>query len=48
MPILSKEQIAEVEFTLGDLLDQLEAAEYRADKAEEELRRIRAAYPEIP
>ena len=54
MPTLSKEQIVEMEMTLGDLLDQLEdaliradRAEKRADAAENRLRQLRSAYPEM-
>jgi len=47
MPTVSKEQIIEMELTMADLLEQLDEALKRAEAAETELRRIRAAYPEL-
>jgi len=47
MPTLSQDQIDEMEHTFIDLLDQLEEATHRADVAEAEVRRIKAAFPEL-
>ena len=47
MPILPQEQINEIQHEMAELLEQLDEAQKRAEAAETELRRIKAAYTEI-
>ena len=47
MPTIPQEQIDEIQHEMAELLEQLDEALKRAEAAEIELRRIKAAYPEL-
>jgi len=47
MPILPQEQIDEIQHEMAELIEQLDEALKKAEAAEIELRRIKAAYPEL-
>ena len=47
MPVIPQEQIDEIQHEMAELIEQLEVTKKRAEAAETELRRIKAAYPEV-
>jgi len=47
VPTIPQAQIDEIQHEMAELLEQLEEATHRAEVAETELRRIKAAFPEL-
>ncbi len=47
MPILPQEQIDEIQHEMAELIEQLDVTMKAKEALEIELRRIKAAYPEI-